>query len=216
MRALLASALVVVLCGADDPKRNLDLYFIDVNGGAATLLVTPEGESALFDSGWAGFEDRDPIRIEKILKDHAKLDHLDHLVTTHWHMDHFGGVEGISRRLRVDHYWDRGLPDLKAENGDKANYPDGPAAGDKLGESYRKASSGKRQALKAGDSLPLKGVEVVVLASGGKVIEGPSGPANPLCGVGGPADLAVDPSDNAQASLSGSVGARSTFSIAAT
>jgi competence protein ComEC len=197
MRAFLAVVLVVLLSGVDVQGQNLDIYFIDANGGAATLIVTPERESVLIDSGWAGFEDRDPIRIEKILKEQAKLDHLDHLITTHWHMDHFGGVEGISRRLRVDHYWDRGLPDPKAENGDKANYPDGPAPGDKLGDSYRKASSGKRQALKAGDSIPLKGVEVVVLASGGKVIEGPSGSANPLCDSS-PADMPVDGSDNAR------------------
>jgi competence protein ComEC len=197
MRSIAALAVVVLLCGADKPSRNLDVYFIDVLGGAATLIVTPEGESILIDSGWSGYQDRDPIRIEKILKDEAKLDHLDHLVTTHWHADHFGGVEGISRRLRVDHYWDRGLPDPKAENGDKANYPDGPSPTDALGVSYRKASEGKRQALKAGDSIPLKGVEAIVLASGGKVIEGSTSPTNPLCDSA-PPDLPVDRSDNAR------------------
>ena len=197
MRAFLAIASLTLLCGADAPRRNLDIYFIDVMGGAATLIVTPEGESVLLDSGWAGFEDRDPIRIEKVLKGQAKLDHLDHLVTTHWHADHFGGVDGISRRLRIDHYWDRGLPDPEATNGDRANYPDGPSVGDALGKSYRKASAGKRQALKAGDILPLKGVEAVVLASGGKVIERTSGPVNPLC-ESSPADRDVDGSDNAR------------------
>jgi len=197
MRALLAVVAMVVCCGADAPRRNLDIYFIDVNGGAATLIVTPDSESVLIDSGWAGFEDRDPIRIESILKDQARLDHLDHLVTTHWHADHFGGVEGIAKRFRVDHYWDRGLPDLTSTDGDKANYPDGPSAGDRLGESYRKASSGKRQALKAGDTLPLKGIESLVLASGGKVIEGPSGSPNSQC-ESSPPDQAVDRSDNAR------------------
>jgi beta-lactamase superfamily II metal-dependent hydrolase len=198
MRTIVALALVVVVCGADaPPKRNLDIYFIDVMGGAATLVVTPEGESVLLDSGWAGFQDRDPIRIESVLKEQAKLDHLDHLVTTHWHADHFGGVDGISRRLRVDHYWDRGLPDPNAPDQDRANFPDGPFPGDALGENYRKASAGKRQALKAGDTLPLKGVEVVVLASGGKVIDGPSGPPNPLC-ESAPPDQPVDKSDNAR------------------
>jgi competence protein ComEC len=197
MNAIATLALAAALCGADKPSRPMDLYFIDVMGGAATLIVTPEGESVLIDSGWSGFDDRDPKRIEHVLKDVAKLDHLDHLVTTHWHLDHFGGVDGLSRRLRIDHYWDRGLPDPKAPDGDKANYPDGPFAGDPLGINYRKASEGKRQALKAGDVLPLKGVEVVVLASGGRVIEGPSGPANPACAEA-PPDLPVDRSDNAR------------------
>ena len=196
-RAISALTLVVLLCGADGPSRNLDIYFIDVMGGAATLIVTPERESVLIDSGWPGAQDRDPIRIEKVLKDQAKLDHLDHLVTTHWHVDHFGGVDGLSRRLRIDHFWDRGLPDPKAPDRDTANYPDGPFAGDALGENYRKASEGKRKALKAGDSLPLKGVEAVVLASGGKVIEGPTGPVNPLCDSA-PADQPIDKSDNAR------------------
>ncbi len=195
--ALAALVLVAIAAGADGPSRPLDIYFIDVLGGAATLIVTPEGESVLIDSGWAGFADRDPKRIEAVLKGEAKLDHLDHLVTTHWHADHFGGVDGLARRLRVDHYWDRGLPDLSAPDNDRANYPDGPAPGDPLGDSYRKASAGKRKALRAGDSLPLRGVEAVVLASGGKVIDSPDAAPNPLC-AGAPADLPEDRSDNAR------------------
>lgn len=176
----------------------LDVYFIDVLGGAATLVVTPERESILIDSGWAGFNDRDPIRIEKVIRDVAKLDHLDHMVTTHWHADHYGGVGSLSRRLRIDHYWDRGLPDLSAADADKSRYPDGPAANDPLGVAYREASEGKRKSLKAGDRLPLKGsIEARVLASGGQVIESPSGPDNPAC-ASAPADLPVDPSDNAR------------------
>ena len=51
----------------------------------------------------------------------AGLDHLDHLVTTHWHMDHFGGVEGLAKRLRIAHFWDRGLPDPDApDTGEEA------------------------------------------------------------------------------------------------
>src|SRR5262249_30884505 len=139
MNAIATLALAAALCGLDKPARPMDLFFIDVMGGAATLIVTPEGESVLIDSGWPGLEDRDPKRIEHVLKGVAKLDHLDHLVTTHWHLDHFGGVDGLARRLRIDHYWDRGLPDPKAPDGDKANYPDGPSASDALGINYRKA-----------------------------------------------------------------------------
>lgn len=191
--ALLALGL---LAGAAPAERPLHVYFIDVLGGAATLVVTPERESILIDSGWPGENDRDPKRIVHVLKDVAGLDHLDHLVTTHWHMDHYGGVAGLVKRVRIDHYWDRGLPDLSAADGDKTEYPDGPPADDPLAIVYRKVSEGKRKALKAGDRLPLKGdVEAVVLAAGGRVIGTPSGPANPACSAS-PADLATDPSDN--------------------
>lgn len=179
---------------ADDPQpaRGLSVYFIDVMGGAATLVVTPEGESVLLDSGWPGEGDRDPKRIVHVLKDVAGLDHLDHLVTTHWHTDHYGGVAGLARLVRIDHFWDRGLP----EDPDTGlDFPDGPKPDDPLGLAYRKASAGKRKALQPGDRLPLKSVEAVVLASGGRVIEG--GRANPVCDEA-PADRDADGSDNAR------------------
>src|SRR4028119_934542 len=105
---VLALVAVIALCGADGPQssargldiyfidvtcggavagaagrqasaRGLDIYFIDVMGGAATLVVTPERESILIDSGWPGLEDRDPKRIEHVVEEVAGLDHLDHL-----------------------------------------------------------------------------------------------------------------------------------------
>jgi beta-lactamase superfamily II metal-dependent hydrolase len=200
----LASAALLALVGADAPpakEAGLDIYFIDVMGGAATLLITPERESILIDSGWPGLEDRDPKRIVGVLKDEAGRDHLDHLVTTHWHMDHYGGVAGLSNLIRIDHFWDRGLPDLDRPDGDRSNYPDGPKADDPLGIAYRKASEGKRKALRAGDTLPLKGsIEALVLASGGEVMARPASAANeenPNC-ASAPPDQAPDPSDNAR------------------
>lgn len=196
--AILALSISPALAQGPKPAPGLDIYFIDVMGGAATLIVTPERESILIDSGWPGLEDRDPKRMEHVLKNVARLDHLDHLVTTHWHIDHYGGVEGLAKRVRIDRYWDRGLPDPAASDGDNANFPDGPGPEDKLGIAYRKASEGKRQALKAGDKLPLKGtIEAVVLASGGKVIDDPSARSNPHCAEA-PEDKPVDRSDNAR------------------
>jgi beta-lactamase superfamily II metal-dependent hydrolase len=182
-------------------RRALEIDFIDVMGGAATLMVSPERESILIDSGWPGLDDRDPKRIVHVLKDLAGCDHLDHLVTTHWHTDHFGGVAGLSRLIRIDHFWDRGLPE---DGSPGLDFPDGPRQEDPLGIAYRAASRGKRKALQPGDTLPLKGVGALVLASGGRVI----GPArrhenirdwhqNPLC-ESAPPDQPVDPSDNAR------------------
>src|SRR4051812_3985170 len=153
--------------------RGLDIYFIDVQGGAATLLVTPERESILIDSGWPGLEDRDPRRIVRVLKELAGCDHLDHLITTHWHMDHFGGVAGLAKLIEVKHFWDRGLPD----DGDpKLDFPDGPKADDALGIAYRQASKGKRTPLKAGDSIAFQGgFTGLVVASGGRVLAAATG-----------------------------------------
>jgi len=195
---LTAFACATLLSVARAEERTLEIVFIDVQGGAATMLVTPEGESVLIDSGWPGEDDRDPKRIEHVVREVLKLDHLDHLVTTHWHVDHFGGVAGLARRLQVNNFWDRGLPDPAAPDGDRAEYPDGPKPDDPLGLAYLKVSAGKRRALKPGDVLPLRGeVKAVVLASGGRVIGGPNLPVNPLC-ASAPADQPADPSDNAR------------------
>src|SRR4029077_537054 len=99
-----------------------------------TLVVTPLGESVLIDSGWSGFNDRDPKRIYHVLKDVAKSDRLDHLVTTHWHSDHCGGVAGRAKMVPIDHFWDRGLP---GDPGAKPDFPDGPRPDDPLGRAYR-------------------------------------------------------------------------------
>jgi competence protein ComEC len=184
-----------------EPGRGLEINFIDVMGGAATLVVTPDRESVLIDSGWPGFQDRDPKRIVHVLKDLAGCDHLDHLVTTHWHMDHFGGVGGLNRLIRIDHFWDRGVPE---DGTPELDFPDGPKPNDPLVVAYQAASRGKRKALKPGDSLPLKGVGALVLASGGRVIDparrfGQTGevPRNDLC-ASAPPDKPVDRSDNAR------------------
>ena len=198
-RWLLLPALLF-LCGAGAPPedRGLDIYFVDVMGGAATLIVKPENESIMIDTGWPGFDDRDPKRILHALKDLAGRDHIDHLLITHWHRDHFGGVEGLAKMVEIKNFWDRGLPD---DNQPGLDFPDGPRAGDPLGIAYLKASAGKRKTLKAGDRLPLKGaVEALVLSASGKVIDGDAASTakpNPLCAEV-PPDKPIDNSDNAR------------------
>ncbi|WP_240911057.1 ComEC/Rec2 family competence protein [Paludisphaera soli] len=179
---------------AEEPSTGLRIYFVDVLGGAATLVVTPERETILIDSGWPGQDDRDPERIVQAIRD-AGCERIDHLVTTHWHIDHFGGVAGLAKRLPIGTFWDRGLPEdgLPGES-----YPDGPKPDDPLGIAYRKASQGKRKILKAGDSLPLRGeTSAIVLAASGKVIAAPAGAGpNPACSTA-PGALPKDGSDNA-------------------
>ena len=77
-------------------RKTLDIYVVDVEGGNATLFVAPSGESVLIDTGNGGpAADRDADRIMAAVKD-AGLTQIDHLITTHWHGDHFGGMAELA------------------------------------------------------------------------------------------------------------------------
>src|SRR5437868_5887727 len=91
--------------GQDDGK--LDVYWIDVEGGAATLIVTPAGESVLVDAGNPG--GRDSGLILKTAKEAAHLDHIDALVVTHLHNDHFGGVAEVAAAMPVRTLYENGI-----------------------------------------------------------------------------------------------------------
>src|SRR6266446_5647125 len=88
--------------------KTLDIYFIDVEGGAATLIVTPLGESLLVDSGFPG--ERDAGRIAHVARDIAGLTQIDHYITTHWHQDHVGGSARLVQLIPLLHYYDHGIP----------------------------------------------------------------------------------------------------------
>jgi glyoxylase-like metal-dependent hydrolase (beta-lactamase superfamily II) len=95
----IALGLAVVLASAQTRvARTLDIYVVDVEGGNATLFVSPAGESLLIDAGNAGAGAvRDAERIVAAMKD-ARLTQIDHLITTHWHGDHFGGMAELAAR----------------------------------------------------------------------------------------------------------------------
>src|SRR5689334_14300017 len=105
----IALALSVALAGAQTrTARGLDMYVVDVEGGNATLVVAPSGESVLIDSGNGGAAAvRDADRIMAAAKD-AGLTRIDHLITTHWHGDHFGGLAELSSRIPIAEYIDHG------------------------------------------------------------------------------------------------------------
>jgi beta-lactamase superfamily II metal-dependent hydrolase len=170
---LAATLLSFVHFHAQTPSRaTLDVFFIDVEGGQATLFVTPSGESMLVDAGWAGFEGRDAGRIEAAAKQ-AGVSRLDYLLVTHYHADHVGGVPEIAKRLPVRTFVDHGAT---VEQGER------PAA---LFNSYVNATgSGRRLQVKPGDKLPIAGVDVRIVSSGGDLLTRPlpgAGAPNPLC-----------------------------------
>jgi len=102
-----AAALAGLLGGAPPADRGLDLYWIDVEGGAATLIVTPRGESILVDSGWP--EERDAQRIFRAAQ-RAGLTRIDHYLTTHWHLDHWGALGRLVELLPVRRFYGHPFP----------------------------------------------------------------------------------------------------------
>ncbi len=167
----------------------LDIYFIDVEGGAATLLVTPAGESLLIDSGYPDNGGRDRDRILNVIQKVAKLDHLDHASVSHWHLDHYGNHAALADKIKINNFWDRGIPDSLPEDG-------------KFGERialYRAATQNQSKAVKAGDTFTLDSpgtpLQLKIVTASGEVIPN-EGPANPHAALHKP--QADDPSDNAK------------------
>src|SRR5260370_4185497 len=123
---------MVVTAGIARPSRAekpLQIYFIDVEGGAATLIVTPRGESVLVDTGWKRPDDRDAKRIYDVATREAGLTQIDNLITTHFHRDHFGGILAPSKMMPLKSFYDHGpMTDLAEDKGFKDLYADYQAA----------------------------------------------------------------------------------------
>jgi beta-lactamase superfamily II metal-dependent hydrolase len=191
-----AFALLVAVVSVGAAARDtLDIYFIDVEGGQATLMATPAGESLLIDAGYGGFGDRDATRVMDAVHD-AGLTRIDTLLITHFHGDHDGGVPALARRIPIHTFVDYGSPVETAET-TIAPY-----------EAYAAVrSKGAHVQPKPGDRVPLAGVTVDVVSAGGALLSKPlegAGQPNPACASF--AARADDPSENAR-----SVGIRVTF-----
>jgi len=163
--------------------RNLEIFFVDVEGGQATLLVTPAGESLLFDTGWPDADNRDANRIAAAAAK-AGVKQIDYLIITHFHTDHAGGIEQLAAKMPIRHVVDHGS---SVETGRSA---------ETLYKSYEDvAAKSKRITVKPGDKLPLKGLQVEILTAHGAVTTRPGKP-NPLCA--GVSRKAEDKSENAR------------------
>ena len=197
---ILAAAILTAAIPAAAPSRTLDIYFIDVEGGQATLVVTARGESLLIDTGFAGqggtFSSapgdpagaRDANRILAAAHD-AGIRQIDALLITHFHADHDGGVTELSKllpiRTFIDH--DRPLPAVESVKGSLQAF-----------EWYDAArAKGRHVVVTAGQRLRLKGVKSVVVSSAGNTIAAPlagTGRMNPDCGA--PAVPPEEPNEN--------------------
>jgi competence protein ComEC len=177
MKALLAGVAITLALGAPlalraQERKTLQIYFIDVEGGQATLIVTPEGKSMLIDAGYPEQNGRDPDRIMAAVKD-ARLSRLDYLLVTHLHEDHNGGAAELAKRIPIGTFVDYGSPLETA--------PEVVAAFAAYEVARR---SGEHLVPKPGDRLPLGGVEVEVVSADGATLTRPldgGGQPNPAC-----------------------------------
>ncbi len=123
-------------------SNDLNVWFIDVEGGQSTLFLTPSGQSLLIDTGFPGNNGRDADRIAAAAKQ-AGITHLDYLLITHYHGDHVGGVPALAARLPIKNFIDHGDTVEKTP------------AGQKLYDDYMKeVAKGNHIVVKPGDKLP--------------------------------------------------------------
>jgi beta-lactamase superfamily II metal-dependent hydrolase len=164
--------------------KALQVYFVDVEGGQATLFVTPEGKSLLIDTGWPDSNGRDADRIVAAAK-LAGIQQIDFVLLTHYHMDHAGGLPQLAAQIHVGTVIDHG------ENREPKE-----AATAKVWQDYQALLAKgelKRIVAKAGETLPLEGIGAQVISSDGALIDKPvnaGGGQNESCGSAGkyPAD----------------------------
>ncbi len=155
---------------AQAPAKPLEIYFVDTEGGQATLFVSPSGESLLVDTGNPGGRDTD--RIMAAVAD-AKLKQIDYVVLTHYHGDHVGGVPELASRIPLRHFFDHGAS-VEAVDRVAAFHKAYPEIHGK----------GKHTVVKPGDKVPIAGLDWLIVTAGGKALAksaGGGGAPNPAC-----------------------------------
>ena len=191
-RLSVASAVALLIFGGavvhSQPTDTLDIYWIDVEGGAATLIVTPQRQSILMDAGWRRPDDRDALRIEAAMRD-ANIDRIDYFIASHFHTDHTGGLPALARRVDVEHFFDHG----DSVDQDQANSRE-------AFEAYLSVAEGGRRTITPGDRLPLNDVAFAFVTAHGVIRERPPSPRVPnvFCEDVDPATVADDMSENSR------------------
>ncbi len=165
------------VAGSIQPGQNrLDIYWIDVEGGAATLIVTPERQSVLMDAGWSRDDDRDVRRIRAAIAD-AGITELDFFIASHFHADHVGGVPALAKQVPIGQFIDHG--DSVEQDRESSRV---------VWEAYADATAGRRRSVEPGDTLPLEGVDFAFVTSAEAIPSGTVGHPNPHCRTASPGE----------------------------
>jgi competence protein ComEC len=196
----LLSISAVILPAAD----TMELYAID-SEGKAILTIAPSGQTMLVDLGWtaSGMRASTTKQVVEALKA-IGVKKIDHLVISHYDIDHIGDVSELLAAIPVGHCYDHGEIQLAKEENprwaqmaeiSKTRYETYSTACAKIG----------RTILKPGDKLPIKGIDVQVIHAAGKWIDKPlpgAGAPNPACATAKQPDLVPrDLEDNASVGL---------------
>lgn len=162
--------LVAVPTGQGTATKALDIYVVDTEGGKATLFVSPSGQSLLIDSGNPG--GRDTERIMAAVAD-AGLERLDFLLSTHYHVDHIGGLQELAGRIPIGHFLDHG-PNVE-EKEQVAGFEQAYAA---------LRGKARHTVVRPGFMVPIRGIDWRIVTAAGKALKTPltgGGQPNPLC-----------------------------------
>jgi beta-lactamase superfamily II metal-dependent hydrolase len=185
---ILLTVLVVILStsACTTISGSLDIYFVDVEGGQATLIITPGGDTLLIDAGYPGQGKsnltpgdpsvaRDARRIAAVAAE-ANVSRIDYLLVTHFHADHFGGVMELAQLMPIGTILDHGTEAQEARGNPKTL---------SLLRAYKKTREQSNYlAPIVGDRLPLEGVEITIVSSAGNILESPvegAGAVNSAC-----------------------------------
>ncbi len=173
-KSVVVLVCVVVLLAAPSAAapRPLEVYFIDVEGGNATLIIGPAGQSMLIDAGWPGPDDRDADRIIQVVKV-ARLKQIDYMVVTHYDTDHVDNVPRLIAKLPIPvrAFVDHGGPVFHDEKNLARVQP-----------YFALRNRARHIVPKPGDLLPMKAVQVKVVTSAGETIQAQGdGTVNAAC-----------------------------------
>lgn len=163
----LLATLFLTLSFQPASAQNLRIYHIDVEQADATLVISPSGKTLLIDSGKNGHGSRIKAVMNKV-----GVSRIDHFVNTHYHEDHYGGIDDLSNdsEITIGQAYDRG---------DKAFIPASKRNG-KTYKDYQDAVGDGAEQLTRGETIPLdNAMSVTCIATGGVVLQ----ELNPVTGV---------------------------------